>query len=83
MMLAAVGCRLLLLAERQKTPKGFALTSRSRVKSGSTQLSRFNGFCDVRRNDGWNVINVGAETVVEGNFIGERSLEISIRSLGS
>ena len=39
------------------------------------QLSRFNGFCDIRRNDGRrNVINVDAETVSPGREVNRRAL---------
>ena len=39
-----------------------------------SQLSRLNGFCDVRRNDCSNVINVGAETVLSWREVDRRVL---------
>ena len=60
LMLAAAGCRLL----RSKATEGVCTYFSFLRELCRSELSRFNGFCDVRRNDGRSVINVGAETVL-------------------
>ena len=78
MMLAAAGCRLLQLAQKTETPKGFALTSRSCVKSGEVNClaSVVSLMSDVT--------TVGKSSMlIYKLFFLVGSLEISIRSLGS
>ena len=69
-MLAAAGCRMLLLAEKQRHRVGFALTSRSCVNSGEVN-------CPASMDaapDGSDVIHVSAETVLSRREVDRRVL---------
>ena len=59
-MLAAVGCRLL----KNRDTEGFPLTTLTCVTSGEVNCTASKVFCDVRRSNGRNVINVGGEAVL-------------------